>query len=320
MRTMSRTLTTRAVRLNPLYVAAVPRPHLAASLAFGVPLIDRTGTLLCESRFATISPLEDSLLQPARAGEPPPLSNIMSARAHELWAEAKSAGMDIEVLWSGGIDSTAALSALLRSAPSDEHIRSLVVKLAPRAVHENRVYYESILEKLPCKKQWITHGQVADAVSDAHLTVTGEGGDQLFGSSLLQQAYDGEASTRPFSLHTPWQEAMATHLERKLGSFASQPGSPLGGFTFGELEGYLAPQLARCPFPIETAFDLFWWMNFTMKHQHVALRLWTRRRALTSTVVASSIRHFFMARAFEEWALSPSNHARKMGDPRDWPP
>ena len=101
------------VRLNPLYVAAVNRPHLAASLAFGVPLVDRTGELLDRSRFAVIDPLQDALhVARTRKDAPPSLAALMSARAEGLWAEAQARGAPIEVLWSGGIDSTAALVAL----------------------------------------------------------------------------------------------------------------------------------------------------------------------------------------------------------------
>jgi hypothetical protein len=179
-RTFSRSVS-RKVQLNPLYIAAVNRPHLATSLAFGVPLIDRTETVIDHQRFAVIDPLHDALdlaIVPATDTPSPSLRSLMLARGDELWREAMERGCYLDVLWSGGIDSTATLVALLQTTPSDEQFKLLRVKFAPRAVHENRFFYQQVLEKLPVQKLWITHGQVADAVSDEALTVTGEGGDR----------------------------------------------------------------------------------------------------------------------------------------------
>jgi hypothetical protein len=119
-------------------------------------------------------------------------------------------------------------------------------------------------------------------------------------------------------------------VESKLGTIPTQRGSPLEGFEFQEVEHWLAPQLARCPFEIKTAFDLFWWLNFTMKWQHVSLRQWTRRRALPLEMDSRwtrdglemdslpGMQHFFMAPSFESWSLCPHNHSMKVGDPNDW--
>ena len=45
---------------------------------------------------------------------PPLLAEIMEERASELVSRAEEQGQQLEVLWSGGIDSTSLLVALLR--------------------------------------------------------------------------------------------------------------------------------------------------------------------------------------------------------------
>ena len=92
--------------------------------------------------------------------------------------------------------------------------------------------------------------------------MTGELGDQLFGSNTMKRAIDAG-----IPLDGPWQQA--AYWEQPLAKM-EEAGVYV---TVAELEAYLAPQLALSPVPIVSLFDFLWWINYSMKWQHVALRL-----------------------------------------------
>ena len=78
------------------------------------------------------------------------ISDVARKRAKALWKKAKKVPSgEIEVLWSGGIDSTAALTALLETQPAKTKTR-LSIKMAPRAIGEYPLFFEQNIEgKLP---------------------------------------------------------------------------------------------------------------------------------------------------------------------------
>ncbi len=118
------------------------------STLFHEPLVDRTQVL-------GFSGLKTRVMHPIpefnAAAKDRMLGDIARARATEIWSTAKesSPSGEIEILFSGGIDSTAALVAMLETAPAEDAPR-LVIKMAPRAIGENPLFYENFVEgKLP---------------------------------------------------------------------------------------------------------------------------------------------------------------------------
>jgi hypothetical protein len=90
---------------------------------------------------------------------------------------------------------------------------------------------------------------------------------------------------------------------------------------------WIAPQMARAPFPIVSTFDALWWLNFSLKWQNVVLRCFMlasfrpMRTAPPSgpfAFVLGNVRHFYEDRALQCWACVPENHARKFADRAAW--
>lgn len=336
------------------------------SLFFGVPLIDRTGTLQGALRTALVSPpppsraevdehrarlfanapgfdcmrgaWDDAAAGGAQGGAAAAavchveLEAAMLERARALWAEADGASpaAEVRVMWSGGIDSTSALVSLLRTMDAEESERGegrgegdlaegmqgvgggegecggseggrrcgigswrfarrkrLVIVLDEESIAENSKFYEEhirgqLREEARCGRS------VSDVAAAGGLTVTGELGDQLFGSDKCAMAFpelapemmedevrcEGKADSvaettirarKHFlgGLARPWRETLLPSL-RELGLLPYEDGRAW--------EEWVAPQLALAPFPITTTHDLLWWLNFSCKWQSVALR------------------------------------------------
>jgi hypothetical protein len=111
--------------------------------------------------------------------------------------------------------------------------------------------------------------------------VTGEHGDQLFGSHLLEPYVRRGVAHLPYVL-----------VERMKGLPSAR-----------RVERYLAPVIAAAPVRIESLFDYFWWCNFALKWQEVTLRL-TVIRPDDAGPTYASLRHFFRDVAFQQWAMA----------------
>ena len=251
-------------------------------------LIDRTETLACGFRAAAFDPFPGAKL---KTGPVPAFGTVCDAVADELVAGGPGRG-PVWLLWSGGIDSTVAAAALLGALDraGADHCRKLRILFSKESAEEYpRFFHETLARRAD-----LTLTRFEDRVSDRlkelpprTTLVTGEHGDQLFGSDKL----------RPFvadgSAFEPYPDLFPFIADRTLGRLGAG----------GALLDWLAPQLAVCPRPLETLFDLYWWFNFSLKWQLVSLRIpvSTGRKQMAATRHAT--RHFFADRRFQDWAV-----------------
>lgn len=196
--------------------------------------------------------------------------------------------------YSGGIDSTAMFVAILQTWPQAE-LDKIVVRLTHHSIAENPTFYDRFVSKFPLRTAIVDLS--AQLVAENAVLLTGEHGDQLFGSDLLAEgcARYGDQILR---------EDYRTAAPRILDAVKSCRG--LGAEIFEEL----APMAGDCPLPIRTAHDFFWWFNFSQKWQHVKFRFlgfatWDPRARYGSEIV-----HFFDSNDFQKWSLD--NHDLKI--------
>jgi len=190
----------------------------------------------------------------------------------------------IFVMWSGGIDSTAVLTAMLRNW-SDSELHRLVVLCNVDSIKENPNFF-----KLLAKKRIVVQTSSADI--EQHLkygiVVTGELGDQLFGSDIIGScisAFGEQAITMP------WQDIAPAMFNK----FSSTHGA-------AAYDNY--KNIAdECPFPLVTAQDFFWWLNFTQKWQHVKLRTLATKTWTDPANTFQNLIHFFDTVPFQVWSL-----------------
>ena len=98
------------------------------------------------------------------------------SRAAEIWKFAVDG--KINLLWSGGIDSTVALVALLQTVPTGQQI---VVYCNLNSINENPKLYTILLKN----KSVVFKNSSVMPVGKPMTLITGELGDQIFGSDLL---------------------------------------------------------------------------------------------------------------------------------------
>jgi hypothetical protein len=312
------------------------------TLFFGVPLIDRTNTLhgslrthsLTSARFILPTKEEVEAYQKSVPGDAhKALDMTMLNVAESLWDQV--GGNKIMVAWSGGIDSTGVLVALLRTANNNAQrlMDQLVVILDDVSITENPHFYEKyILGKITVvQRNERSLSEIAEMYEQKRgiaLLVTGELGDQIFGSAMCRIAFPQKPvemsgkdedllmfagkdykSTIDVTLDQPWEEAMLKVLEEK-------------GLLAGSGESWkrwIAPQLEQAPFPILSLYDLLWWLNFSCKWQDVSLRcLNDGGNYQPNDSMTGIIHHFYGDSRLQCWASIREFHDTKFEDLREW--
>ena len=255
---------------------------------FRCALIDRTQTLQPGFTYRVLDPI------PAPRPGLEDIGRLCDARGTELLAAAERRGCELRLLWSGGIDSTAALVALLKAGARD----LVQVYLSAGSIRENRRFFNEVI-----KPQLHYHKikTIDQALHPDSLIVTGEHGDQIFGSVLAgdylkEKRWYRNADAR---LLQPWQKTFPAALRQRLSRAEAI-----------RAERFLRPQLAKSPLPLVTLFDLLWWVNFSMKWQAVTLRLASYQPQHYARL-SMNLRHFFRHDDFQRWSLT--NHSEKIG-------
>jgi hypothetical protein len=258
---------------------ALPAPYVDACRFLGCGIIDRSYKLDQGFDYAVLDPI------------PPGNDNTMTfielcdTMAREIVAEAIETQKTINVLWSGGIDSTAALIAIMQVVEPDDRRALVEVLVSIESIQEYPSFYQNHIKGKYHVKP--VADPITKYVDPSAIVVTGEHGDQLFGSHLLRRYVEGG------SAHLPYWDVLPFVLTENLGSAKKAD----------DVLRYLEPQVAAAPVTIRTLFDCLWWLNFSLKWQQVTLRLAVFKNEEVRETFGS-MRHFFRDRRFQSWSLS----------------
>jgi len=259
--------------------------YIEACRFFSAPLIDRTETLDAGIEFEVIDRLKDFSKIKKSFGE------ICGERAKFICEKSFAENRKIQVLWSGGIDSTLALVSIIKELEKQEDFARLEILLSKESIAEYPTFFRDVIEK---KLNYILfEPPIYDYLNAEKIILTGEHGDQLFGSDKVQHFVMTNQAFRPF------EEILPIVIARKLGSAKS----------VDAIISYLIPQIEKSPVKIETLFDFLWWMNFSLKWQHVSLRMFYEEENEKFSLDENFL-HFFSAKDFQNWSVS--NHESKI--------
>jgi hypothetical protein len=204
----------------------------------------------------------------------PEWRNCCLERAREI---LKTYQGKIYLAWSGGIDSTTLVASILEVA-SPEDRKRLVIVLSHHSVLENPGYFERYLLDLP--RFNILTDLSSRLVQEDSVLVTGELGDQIFGSDFLMN----------LDFKKSYEETVPALIGRRV---------------FERLR----PIVAEAPFPLRTTHDFFWWFNFTQKWQFVKYRAYEHTTWDLRAAYGKHLLHFFDTVDFQLWSLQ--NHDLK---------
>lgn len=199
------------------------------------------------------------------------------------------------VSYSGGIDSTALLVALMRTW-SEEDQKKIVISMSHDSIDENPTFFQNHIRRF----RWINSLQTMDRLlkEPGALLITGELGDQLFGSDML---LPGAQIHGDGMIHENYQDAFAKMLKAW---------SPPDAGSAEALAERFYPINQECPFPVRSLHDFVWWFNFTQKWSHVKYRFYEMTTADLRLRYGQHIIHFYDSPEFQRWSMD--NHDLKI--------
>lgn len=242
---------------------------------YGGNILDRTNTLTFgDFAYKTLTPIPELVTMTST------FADLCDQRAEELGALAEQRNCKINLMWSGGIDSTTAAVSFLKNHRARSR---LVILLQDKSIGEYPEFYNLLQrENIPCKL-------VQDAkklLTLADINITGEIGDQLFGSAAFFDAW-------------------------KVGKLFSKPQD----YFSPELWEKLQPQMVYAPYELAQTKDVMWWINFSMKYQNVQLRIYP-----SVMLPWGGITHYFDTDYFQLWSMNnPENKIRDTLESYKWP-
>jgi hypothetical protein len=261
-------------------------------VGFGVNIIDRSGYLTMPYNYKSILPLPKLSYTNASFAE------LCIARANELHQKSQEQNLPLLVLYSGGIDSTCVLTALIKTATSTDHIK---VCMNSSSIKENgRFYYQHILNKF----ETVPSERMYDYFDGSHIVVAGEGADQIFGTDI----YFAINNTLGLSVLNE-----AYSQENVLNFFNIMGVNARAGQVWYHLMNEQIKAVAPCE--IKTFKDFWWWYNFCYKWQTVYFRVFSTadaRVGISKAWFDQCYANFFMTEDFQTWSIS--NPDKKIGD------
>lgn len=206
-------------------------------------------------------------------------AQICDRVAQDIWRRAQN--QTVALWWSGGIDSTAALVALMRTNP--RWAQQLKIYTSKNAIDvEYPWFYQQYLQDTDCQ---LLHGWnlwSQELFDPDFFLLDGNCGDQLWGSMRLVdlQIDSGSAWRRLFDLEFFHDRIGPGHRDC--------------------VADYITDQVAKFPAPVHSIADIFWWMNFTHKYDYIkhiaAVR--TRNPSLIGRMCC-----FFDNWDFQRWSM-----------------
>ena len=159
----------------PNYQARLSSPTSSDYSNAGAIPIDRTGTLTTPIKVNSLFPM------PTLCPMQKTYQEVCDERAVEIMKQARHLDSRVSVLWSGGIDSTAALVSLLKNSSRNDH-KVLVVLMSGNSISENPNFYR---EHVRGKLTTDTASAVPYILGGPDIFISGEHNDQIFGSDVM---------------------------------------------------------------------------------------------------------------------------------------
>ena len=232
-----------AVRTHP----GVVRFSLATKLyGYWVMPLDRTGVITTPIRNISLFPM------PKFRSFSKSYEDICNDRAVQILGNAEKLGIGINVLYSGGIDSTCLLVSLLKQATPEQKKR-ITVLLSHESIAENPRFYD---EHIKGRLRMESSVSFANYIGQNDMLLSAEHNDLVMGNASVSSMI---TQYGPAVVHQPYSRSMLVDF--------------FGGMLGGDAETAnfyfdLFERLAKtAPMPIRTNFDFVWWYNFATKWQ-----------------------------------------------------
>lgn len=262
-------------------------------IGHNVGLVDRAGGVTMPFNFKIYPGFEMPSLQGLSFNMT--YDDCCNERAQYIINKSKLLNKPITVLYSGGIDSTLVLVALMKNLNKSEYRDRVTVALSVDSIVENPNFYHKHIRG---KFNIISSDNIGSLLDGASIVVGGEHNDQLFGSDIIGNIY---RETDFSDIHKLYTREFITSWFVKKGLTADHANN-----WFDVLDQQIKTR-AECE--VVTNYQFFWWYNFCFKWQNVYFRILgvldkNKRAMITQDFINDHFLHFYSSTSFQLWSMT----------------
>lgn len=253
----------------------------------GVVCIDRSNTITTPFKTTLLPCLE----MPTYEVFEKSYSDCCDERAKQILALNKK----LVVFWSGGIDSTTMLSALLKNSTQEQQ-QNISILMSNESILQNENYYNDII----CGKFDVIHTSncVNYLGSDDYVCVVGENNDEIFGTNFIYSLARIEGIE--ILQNEPTISTLLSLLNKNKLLIIDDDVSEVRNNI-----DIMNAIVDKCPVKVDNIFTYFWWLNFCLSW-NVS---YTRIMAFAKTNVSPEHNYmsFFNTKEFQLWSMNNVN-------------
>lgn len=244
-------------------------------------------------------------------------------------AQRINAGEKFAVMYSGGIDSTVILIALLKNL-TPEQLQSVSVCTSTAAIVENPMLWKNYIYGKLNTIDSMTH-KYDDLIKSGYTPITADDGDCIFGTVFGLNVYHS------------WQSIATAESRQYIGSIIDKFSDPEVHYTkFADLlvQYFNIPPNQQFPIvgqanpdpkfgrrlyekfhlncqtasvPINSLHDFFWWLIFNVKMLNCGVRgaIYYNDTIDMNTVI-HKIENWYMDANYQQWSMSNNNNGQKI--------
>jgi len=264
---------------------------------FGVAFIDRTEIIKTPVRTAIPLQLKlpayDSTFNMS-------YEECCQARVRKILKKQEELDVPINLLYSGGIDSSLILVSFIKELGMTEAEKRIQIMLHTESIEENPWMWHRILRRSNFKM--IASEEMSNNWNKEKLIVGGEFNDQLMGSEMIRKLCEWKSDR---ILHQLWTETLMTefHLYMNLSKEDAEHWTKV-----------FLEHVKRAPCAVETVYEWWWWINFTCKWSSIYFRLLmhVKNKALvTQEYLDNYYFQFYGDENFQKWSMVNRTHKIK---------
>jgi hypothetical protein len=284
--------------LNPKYNSNnIPGANKFADyfkvFSLNITAIDRTNTI----KFPLKTTVLPHLALPEYITQTLSFADICDERASFLMKKAKDTGRKLAIMYSGGIDSTTVLCSILKNCSTKDIKGNVIVLLSHHSIYENeQFYYDHVIKNFNCVSSFRFPYFLGN---DKFIFLSGENADQLFGSQVVANFTE----LYPF---TDLLKSVDDNRDKLVNLFSIR----LNGNTQSAnlLFDKMKMICDSASIPIDTAYKMLWWINFTTKWQSVYVRMLPYSQNKESLKLEENYTTFFGTKEFQLWSMNNSDN------------
>jgi hypothetical protein len=224
-------------------------------------------------------------------------SEVTDSRATDIKKTMLQQNQELAVFWSGGIDSTVALSAIVKNFNAAD-LKNVTVFANNQSYFENPIFYHSVIEKYQLQTVNFKNfsGNAIQKLFERYIVIDGEPADKLWivnGIFKFESVYGAGSS-----------EKSLAEMSDKFIEFLSNHMSVDQAHEYYQL---LMQNIKEAEIEISTVGDLFWWINFNfhwVDHLLIWYQQFPNKSAPAYKQYKKNYKPWYNSDEYQLWSLS----------------